>query len=602
MTDIRVASHALQVLNRSGPPDARVASHALHVLARSTSVDLRLASHALHVLATRAAPDPLAQEVLADKPYAYYRLGEPAGSPTMVDSSGFDRSGTYAGGVALGAAPVPTNPSVLDRAADLANGRGVVPSSSLPTPAAFTVECWFKPDTLGSEQYLASRWGATSGSRPWALGIATDSRLRFFAATGSELRAPEPLVAGERYHAVATYGASAATLYINGVAVASTTSFIAPATTARDLVVGAIYTSNYGFGFDGVLDEVAVYPSALSQSRVAAHYNAGTSPASAVEVSGTLRAASRLSAARTTVAVRAGQLRAASRVSATRSPVFPRTGTARSATRLQAAVVPIMVRSGSLRSAGRLSSTATPSLATAAVLGFAGRLSAATSTARGVDGTLPLTTGLAASTTPLLEVTASLVGQACVTAEVASITGVVAELGVASRATATGLGVGVNAAILQVKARVSAEVAASVPVDGQLGAFGRLQASVSPVAISVASVSVRTVVGAETVPVLEAAATLRGVLGLSAGTVQVQIRAANLTGIGKIAGSPTPVGVSIGNLAHKNLVTGIGSRGLQIIDPDNRSSFAFIDGAWDGFKVQPITGPTVWDGEVELPL
>src|ERR1700749_868044 len=48
------------------------------------------------------AADAFANEVLADKPVGYWRLGEAPGTPQAADSSTHGHAGTYHGGITLG--------------------------------------------------------------------------------------------------------------------------------------------------------------------------------------------------------------------------------------------------------------------------------------------------------------------------------------------------------------------------------------------------------------------------------------------------------------------------------------------------------------------
>lgn len=77
-------------------------------------------------------------------------------------------------------------------------------------------------------------------------------------------------------HLVATYDGTTARLYVNGVQAASGAMNYA-ANTAQPvrLAAGATETMPRYF-FPGRLDEVAIYPTALSATRVPAHYNVGS--------------------------------------------------------------------------------------------------------------------------------------------------------------------------------------------------------------------------------------------------------------------------------------------------------------------------------------
>jgi len=58
----------------------------------------------LGCMAATAWADTYSSQILSDHPAGYWRLGEPIGSTTAVDSSGNQQNGTYYGGVILGIA------------------------------------------------------------------------------------------------------------------------------------------------------------------------------------------------------------------------------------------------------------------------------------------------------------------------------------------------------------------------------------------------------------------------------------------------------------------------------------------------------------------
>lgn len=82
------------------------------------------------------------------------------------------------------------------------------------------------------------------------------------------------VVAGTRYHSVASFDGSLAQLYVNGAL---------DKTGAADPGVLTNPTSNFEIGqslgtgniYDGIIDEVAVYNAALSGVSILSHYNTG---------------------------------------------------------------------------------------------------------------------------------------------------------------------------------------------------------------------------------------------------------------------------------------------------------------------------------------
>jgi len=77
-------------------------------------------------------------------------------------------------------------------------------------------------------------------------------------------------------HLVMTKAGSTLTLYVNGAAVATTTVAGIVNTSTGILAIGRTGGSSSDY-FNGQIDEVAVYPTALPAARIGAHYAAGVS-------------------------------------------------------------------------------------------------------------------------------------------------------------------------------------------------------------------------------------------------------------------------------------------------------------------------------------
>jgi hypothetical protein len=81
------------------------------------------------------------------------------------------------------------------------------------------------------------------------------------------------LSSGVWAHLAVTYNGSSVILYINGVADSGSVATSAASTESGNGVY--IGTSWAGTRTNAVIDEAAIYPSALSAARILAHYNAG---------------------------------------------------------------------------------------------------------------------------------------------------------------------------------------------------------------------------------------------------------------------------------------------------------------------------------------
>lgn len=216
--------------------------------------------------------------VLADSPVGYWRLGEASGT-NAADSSGNGNTGTYTGGVTLGQpGAIQADPDGLVNAAALFDGSsGYVQGPTAPVfTSAITAEGWF---------YLTSLPGAEEGiivQRDGEFILRVDpsaegKHLSAFVIIGgvAEPRASWSTVPSLNtwYHAAMTWDGTTLRLWVNGVQVASQTRSGSITSSGDRIAIGSSSFGTAGF-FPGTIDEVAVYPTALSAARIAAHYAA----------------------------------------------------------------------------------------------------------------------------------------------------------------------------------------------------------------------------------------------------------------------------------------------------------------------------------------
>jgi hypothetical protein len=244
-------------------------------------------------------------QVAADGAALYLHLNEPNAVNSGTLGAAVD--GTHTVGVKLG------QPGAIVGSADTAatytglqqsdgGSPTIIPYHPALNPSgSFTIECWIKPTVNGygnSQCPLHNRAATQSngnGDRTgwdffqrdqgtgwnWRLFNGSGS-TRVFNITGG------PYTVGQWHHIVGVYDASvpSATLYQNGVVVASSSApsgTYAPKTNG-DFAIGsysnpALNDLGYENAFTGSIDEVAIYPSALSGATVLSHYQNGTNAA-----------------------------------------------------------------------------------------------------------------------------------------------------------------------------------------------------------------------------------------------------------------------------------------------------------------------------------
>lgn len=257
---------------------------------RTTNVLSRMIDENGHVVAmshdgegnvltrTTAQTSAYANKVVADGATSYWRLGEANGT-TAKDSAAGSASGTYSGGYSLAQAG---GIAELDTSATF-DGTGHVQLSSgfANFTGGMTVEAWVYPTA-------ASSWARVVdlGNGPDSDNIAfsregTSTNLRFDVyrgATGKPVVAQNALVLDQWQHIAATLSAAGAvTIYRNGQVVGGGSGQTPNNLPRTSNFIGKSNWSAHS-KWQGGLDEVAVYPIALTSATVASHYSQGATP------------------------------------------------------------------------------------------------------------------------------------------------------------------------------------------------------------------------------------------------------------------------------------------------------------------------------------
>ena len=218
---------------------------------------------------TPVAPQPTsyASTVLSDSPIAYFRLGETSGT-TAADASGHT-SGTY-NAVTLGipgALPHDSDTAALFDGATSAVT--VADSSALRLNGAFTIEFWAKLKTF-MNTYPGLMIKGASGTANGYLVWYTSNGALHFKRNNVDIATPAGVFNTTAWHDYAvSYDGATVRWYVDGQAVSSRAVTFPTNAGTDQLKLGR----GDRFGND-YLDEVAIYASALSPTRVGAHYSA----------------------------------------------------------------------------------------------------------------------------------------------------------------------------------------------------------------------------------------------------------------------------------------------------------------------------------------
>ncbi len=255
-------------------------------------------------------------EVRADRPIAYWRLGEPDGVVAASLGSAVPLDGTYVGGVLLEEDGLLFEDDDSSVAFDGFSAEVQIPdhpsiNTGGPYPAR-TIELWFLADFVDVVPgMLYEQGGATRGLNLFVQEVDGEAYLYMSAWNRAEqawgpIAVRAPIEAGEVYHAVLVLDASddaefgdfdgRLTGYLDGVEFASETGADQLYSHGDDGAIGGIHVNTLfpdvtnpgdGGSFTGWIDEVAAYAVPLddpdddgdrSDSRVLAHFAAGSNP------------------------------------------------------------------------------------------------------------------------------------------------------------------------------------------------------------------------------------------------------------------------------------------------------------------------------------
>ncbi len=237
------------------------------------------------------ATNTYAETIRQDTPVAYWRLGESTGD-VAADEIG-NNDGAYLNGVTLGRPGAPVDDPDTAAGFTTANQTKVdVPWSDALNPATFTVECWAKI-TGGTGQYRSPLTSRADLPQRGYIFYATPADVwQFWAGAGESgwVSLSGPAVQTDSYaHLVGVYDGATLFFYVNGVLVAQQDAVVS-VNDANPLRIGGGATEGDGdFFFEGDIDEVAVYNTALGEDRILAHYVAGyplTTPPSIIDQPG----------------------------------------------------------------------------------------------------------------------------------------------------------------------------------------------------------------------------------------------------------------------------------------------------------------------------
>jgi hypothetical protein len=250
-----------------GEPDAQGMNYNGRQISEHGLATPKLAIQELSVISstTIVLPGDYATEIAADAPAAWYRMDEASGT-TMHDSSGNGLNGTFPGSNVFY-----SQPGVVGSAIKTVNSACSIPDNALlHFGDVFTFEIWMKSANAGITFRALVEYssggpaiGVDSSQKPYLFVNGGPLDGRIVATSGVAL------TLGVWSHIVVTKNGGTTKIWLNGIDVT------VPGTNATFSGTGTI---SIGQNLQDTIDELALYPAALSSSRVVTHYQAGLKP------------------------------------------------------------------------------------------------------------------------------------------------------------------------------------------------------------------------------------------------------------------------------------------------------------------------------------
>jgi signal peptidase I len=222
---------------------------------------------------------PYVQAVLADSPQVFWLLDEKVGTATAQDRSGNQVLGSFKSAAVLGqAGGLPDNPGT---SMSTSGGLALAAANASAPASSHTTELWFRSGSQAGGQLSGFAASATTGVPSYedrVVRLTASGRITYGDwATNqySVITTPGAYADSTWHHVVvastpANGGRETTVIYVDGVARASGPTSRVEAYYGYVRVGGGSGTS----AFNGTIDNVSVYSTALSAQRVAAHYAA----------------------------------------------------------------------------------------------------------------------------------------------------------------------------------------------------------------------------------------------------------------------------------------------------------------------------------------
>lgn len=205
---------------------------------------------------------------------ALYHMNEASGN--IADTSGNSRTATASGSINY------LTPGIYGTSIYFPGDGAhleVASNALFDLETEMTLEAWFylnqSPTSFGDDMYMISRYDSTGFSLVADSNAGSDY-VGFYLGNGSltKLLSSTTLSAQTWYHVVATYNGSNMSIYLDGKLDNSLATGDVYTSEAVDVYIGS--QNDFGeFPYYGLMDEVAIYSTALSAQETKEHYERG---------------------------------------------------------------------------------------------------------------------------------------------------------------------------------------------------------------------------------------------------------------------------------------------------------------------------------------
>lgn len=216
--------------------------------------------------------------VTADSPKAFWKMQDASGFPQDSSGNGFHMDTTVSSGTYQQGGPMDDYSIEITRS----EGDGYVRNAGQPFSSVtdnFTIEAWIYPL---SDAGVAEDWKVIYLGESWVISWRNGRKFELTYAGIADMGNSTATLALNTWHHIVCKRAAGTTYYYYNGAPDSTKGTNTPnaPSTAVALGINALGGPNSSFG--GRMAYVTFYETALSNARVLAHYNAGTSSGTSV--------------------------------------------------------------------------------------------------------------------------------------------------------------------------------------------------------------------------------------------------------------------------------------------------------------------------------